>query len=45
MEQVLYVIYGFVGGAACVGGWWFWINHRAKIRAAEQAALAAAKKI
>lgn len=34
MEQILYVVYGFLGGAACVGGWWWWINNRAKARAA-----------
>lgn len=36
---------GIAIGAAGMGGWWFWINHRAKVRALEQAALAVAKKV
>lgn len=45
MSAILPYVYGFIGGAACVGAWWWWIGHRAKIRALEQAALSAAKKM
>ncbi len=45
MAAMLPYLYGFMGGAAGVALWWWWIGHRAKVKALEQAALAAAKKI
>lgn len=45
MANFLPYLEGFIVGAACVGAWWFWIGHRARVRALEQAALAAAKKL
>ena len=44
MTAYLPYVEGFIAGAAIVGAWWLWIGHKAKIRAAEQAALAAATK-
>jgi hypothetical protein len=45
MTAFLPYVYGFIGGAIVVAGWWWWIGHRAKVKALEQAALAAAKKV
>lgn len=33
MATILPYVIGFVVGAACVGLWWFWIGHKAKVRA------------
>jgi len=44
MSSILPYVIGFVVGAACVGGWWFWINYRAKVRAIVATAQQAAQK-
>lgn len=45
MSAILPYVYGYLGGCATVGAWWWWLGHKAKVRAAEQAALNAAKKL
>ena len=45
MNEFLPVVYGFIGGAAVVGAWWGWINHRAKVRAMVQTVENVAKKL
>lgn len=45
MANLIPYVICFAGGGAVVGGWWWWINHKAKVKALEQAALAAAKKV
>ena len=38
MQNILGYVGCFVLGAACVGVWWYWIGHRAKVRALAAAA-------
>lgn len=45
MATYLPYVYGFVAGAACMGLWWWWINHRAKARAALQTVEQVAQQI
>jgi len=44
MSSILSHAIAFLAGAGCVSGWWWWIGHRAKVRALVAEAQQAAQK-